>query len=124
LPTRQTKKQNNSDLKMSVLKKSPGLNPLVETRDVVAIKNKTGNLYESIAVMSRRANQISVNTKEELQRRLEEFSTYTDTMEEVAENKEQIEISRTYERMANSALQATAEFQNDEIFYRKGDLYK
>ena len=109
---------------MSVLKKSPGLNPLVETRDVVAIKNKTGNLYESIAVMSRRANQISVNTKEELQRRLEEFSTYTDTMEEVAENKEQIEISRTYERMANSALQATAEFQNDEIFYRKGDLYK
>lgn len=95
------------------------VNPLAETRDVVAMKDKTGNLYESIAVIARRANQISVQVKEELHKKLDEFSTISDTMEEVNENKEQIEISRIYERMANPALQATVEFFNDEIHYRK-----
>src|SRR2546423_12883774 len=95
------------------------LNPLVETRDVIAMKEKTDNLYESIAVISRRANQISVNIKEELHKRLDEFNIIGDNLEEVSENKEQIEVSRQYERMANPALQATAEFFNDEIYYRK-----
>jgi DNA-directed RNA polymerase subunit K/omega len=83
------------------------------------MKEKTGNLYESIAVISRRANQISVNIKEELHRRLDEFNVIGDNLEEISENKEQIEVSRVYERMANPALQATAEFFNDEIFYKK-----
>ena len=95
------------------------VNPLVETRDVVAMKEKTGNLYESIAVMSRRANQLSVTMKEELHRKLDEFTVHGDNLEEVHENKEQIEISRIYERMANAALQSINEFNEDKIYYRK-----
>ncbi len=94
-------------------------NPLVETRDVVAMKNQTGNLYESIAVIAKRANQISVTMKEELHQKLDEFNTITDSLEEVNENREQIELSRVYERMANPALQATTEFLGDRIHYRK-----
>jgi len=95
------------------------VNPLVETRDVIAMKEKTGNLYESIVVVSRRANQISVNMKEELHRKLDEFTVHGDNLEEVHENKEQIEISRIYERMANASLQAITEFNDDQIYYRK-----
>ncbi len=105
---------------MSINKKAlASVNPLVETRDVIAIKDKTGNLYESIVVMSRRANQIAVNMKEELHKKLDEFSSHTDSLEEIHENKEQIEISRMYERMANPALQSTNEFFEDKIYYRK-----
>jgi len=105
---------------MSTSKKSmASVNPLLETRDVVALKEKTGNLYESIAVMSRRANQISVNMKEELHRKLDEFSVHADNLEEIHENKEQIEISRIYERMANAPLQSVTEFIDDRIYYRK-----
>ena len=94
------------------------VNPLVETRDVIAMKEKTGNLYESIVVVSRRANQISVTMKEELHRKLDEFTIHGDNLEEVHENKEQIEISRIYERMANAPLQAINEFNDDQIYYR------
>jgi DNA-directed RNA polymerase subunit K/omega len=101
-------------------KSNSSITALVETRDVIAMKEKTGNLYESISVIARRANQINVNIKEELHKRLDEFNTIIgDNMEEVNENKEQIEVSRVYERMANPALQATAEFINDEIYYKK-----
>lgn len=102
---------------MSTNKKA--VNPLVETKDVIAVKNKTGNLYESIVVMARRANQISVSMKEELHKKLDEFSSHTDSLEEIHENKEQIEISRIYERMANPSLQATAEFFDDKIYHSK-----
>src|SRR3954471_3785021 len=95
------------------------VNPLVETRDVIALKDRTGNLYESITVMSRRANQIAVTMKEELHRKLDEFTVHGDNLEEVHENKEQIEISRIYERMANVSLQAITEFNDDQIYYRK-----
>ena len=95
------------------------LNPLIETRDVLAIKQKTGNIYESIVVASKRANQINVSLKEELHRKLDDFANHTDTLEEVHENKEQIEISRFYERMANPALQSLGEFMTDKIYYRK-----
>lgn len=105
---------------MSINKKAlASVNPMVETRDVIAIKEKTGNLYESIVVMARRANQISVTMKEDLHKKLDEFSSHTDTLEEIHENKEQIEISRMYERMANPALQSTNEFFEDKIYYRK-----
>src|ERR1700722_15291522 len=95
------------------------VNPLVETRDVIAMKHKTGNLYESIAVISRRSNQVAVTMKEELHRKLDEFTVHGDNLEEVHENKEQIEISRIYERMANAALQAITEFNDNQIYYRK-----
>lgn len=95
------------------------VNPLVETRDVIKLKNKTGNLYESIAVISRRASQLAVNMKEELHRKLDEFTIHGDNLEEIHENKEQIEISRIYERMANPSLQSITEFNEDKIYYRK-----
>ncbi|MDI9319212.1 MAG: DNA-directed RNA polymerase subunit omega [Phycisphaerales bacterium] len=105
---------------MSLNKKAlAAVNPLIETRDVNAIKNKTGNLYESIVVMSRRAGQISVAVKEELHKKLEEFGSHTDNLEEIHENKEQIEISRMYERLANPALQSLTEFADEKIYYRK-----
>ncbi|HRP88743.1 MAG TPA: DNA-directed RNA polymerase subunit omega [Edaphocola sp.] len=97
------------------------LNPLIETRDVAAMKEKTGNIYETIAIISKRANQINVSMKEELHRKLEDFANHTDTLEEVHENKEQIEISRFYERMANPVLQAINEFNTDKIYYKMKD---
>jgi len=107
---------------MSTTKKMvSSLNPLIETRDVVALKNITGNVYESIVVASKRANQINVTMKEELHRKLDDFANHTDTLEEVHENKEQIEISKFYERMANPVLQALNEFVTDKIYYRKKD---
>jgi len=99
----------------------------IETRDANEIKNKTGNLYESIAIIAKRANQINISLKEELHNKLEEFASHTDSLEEIHENKEQIEISRAYERMPNPALLATQEFMEDKIYYRKNedqDLFK
>lgn len=97
------------------------LNPLLETRDVPSIRQKTGNLYESIVIMSRRANQINISMKEELHQKLEDFASTTDSLEEIHENREQIEISKFYERMANPALQALDEFMNDKIYFRLKD---
>ena len=94
---------------------------VVETKSLVDIKAKTGNLYESIAIVAKRANQINIALKEELHNKLEEFATHTDSLEEIHENKEQIEISRAYERMPNPAILATQEFMEDKIYYRKND---
>lgn len=92
-----------------------------ETKNLTDLKNKTGNLYESIAIIAKRANQISITVKEELHNKLEEFATHTDSLEEIHENKEQIEISKAYERMPNAALLATQEFLDDKIYYRKNE---
>ncbi|HEX8279316.1 MAG: hypothetical protein JWR18_1847 [Segetibacter sp.] len=94
---------------------------VVETKSLVDIKGRTGNLYESIAIISKRANQINIALKEELHNKLEEFATHTDSLEEIHENKEQIEISRAYERMPNPAILATHEFMDNKIYYRKND---
>lgn len=92
-----------------------------ETKDLNVIKRKTGNLYESIAIIAKRANQINISLKEELHNKLEEFASHTDSLEEIHENKEQIEISRAYERMPNPSLLATQEFLEDKIYYRKNE---
>jgi len=94
---------------------------VVETKNLVDIKAKTGNLYESIAVIAKRANQINITIKEELHNKLEEFASHTDSLEEIHENKEQIEISRAYERMPNPAILATAEFMEDKVYYRRNE---
>ena len=94
-------------------------NPSIEARDLSQIEAKTGNLYESIAIASRRANQINTKIKDELHRKLEEFGSLNDNLEEISENKEQIEISRFYERMANPAIQATHELLSDKIYFKK-----
>lgn len=93
----------------------------VETRNLNDLKERTGNLYESISIIAKRANQINITIKEELHNKLEEFATHTDSLEEIHENKEQIEISKAYERMPNPALLATQEFQEDKIHFRKGE---
>jgi DNA-directed RNA polymerase subunit K/omega len=93
----------------------------VEPKKLSDMKDKTGNLYESIAIIAKRANQINISVKEELHNKLEEFASHTDSLEEIHENKEQIEISRAYERMPNSALLATTEFLEDKIYFRKND---
>jgi DNA-directed RNA polymerase subunit K/omega len=93
----------------------------IETRDLNELKNRTGNLYESIAIVSKRANQINISLKEELHNKLDEFASHTDSLEEIHENKEQIEISRAYERMPNPALLATQEFIDEKIYYRKNE---
>ena len=94
---------------------------VVETKSLVDIKGRTGNLYESIAIVAKRANQINIALKEELHNKLEEFATHTDSLEEVHENKEQIEISKAYEKMPNPAILATQEFMDNKIYYRKND---
>lgn len=93
----------------------------VETRNLVDLKEKTGNIYGSISIIAKRANQINISMKEELHNKLEEFATHTDSLEEIHENKEQIEISRAYERMPNPALLATQEFIDDKIYFRKNE---
>src|SRR5215216_7573335 len=93
----------------------------IETRDVNEVKAKTGNLYESIAIVSKRANQINIALKEELHNKLDEFASHTDSLEEIHENKEQIEISRAYEKMPNPAILATQEFLEGKIYYRTND---
>jgi DNA-directed RNA polymerase subunit K/omega len=108
---------------MSKLRRQQNANTsnVVETKNLVDIKSKTGNLYESIAVIAKRANQINISLKEELHNKLEEFASHTDSLEEIHENKEQIEISKAYERMPNPALLATAEFMEDKVYYRKNE---
>jgi len=108
---------------MSKLRRQQSANTsnVVETKNLVDVKAKTGNLYESIAVIAKRANQINISIKEELHNKLEEFASHTDSLEEIHENKEQIEISKAYERMPNPALLATAEFMEDKIYYRRNE---
>lgn len=88
------------------------------TRDVRELDTKTGNVYESLVIMSKRANQISNNIKEELHTKLSEFATSNDNLEEVFENREQIEISKYYEKLPKPTLVAIQEFLEDKIYYR------
>jgi len=88
------------------------------TRDVRQLDTKTDNIYESIVIMSKRANQIANNVKEELHGKLAEFASSNDNLEEVFENREQIEISKHYERMPKPTLIAVDEFLSDKIYYR------
>lgn len=88
------------------------------TRNLCDIAEPTGNIYESVVILSKRANQIAIAEKKELTRKLEDFKNDRDTMEEVFENREQIEISKFYEKQPKPALVAISEFENGEIFYR------
>jgi DNA-directed RNA polymerase subunit K/omega len=89
------------------------------TRNTKDFEEKASNIYEAVVITSKRANQISVEVKEELNRKLEEFANYSDNLEEVFENREQIEISRFYERMPKATLIAIEEFENGQIYVRK-----
>ncbi len=85
------------------------------------LSKNTGNVYESVNVIAKRANQISVEIKEELNKKLQEFASYTDNLEEVFENREQIEISRFYERLPKPSSIATQEFVDGNVYYRNAN---
>jgi len=92
------------------------------TRNTVDLEKETGNIYESIVIMSKRANQINLELKEELTRKLEEFAPTTDNLEEIFENREQIEISKFYEKLPKPQNIAIHELSEDEIYFRTPEI--
>ena len=88
------------------------------TRDLSQLSEKTGNIYQTVMIVAQRANQIAAEVKKELNSRLEEFSNFADTLEETFENREQIEISRYYERQPKPTLIAIKEFEEGETYYK------
>lgn len=87
------------------------------TRDMIAMAKPTGNVYETVCIIGKRANQIAVEMKKDLEKKLQEFAS-TDNMEEVSENREQIEISRYYEKLPKPTLIATQEYVDHKLFFR------
>lgn len=87
-------------------------------RDMIELSKDTGNVYETVCVIAQRANQIAAQMKSDLEKKLQEFAPYNDTLEEVNENREQIEISRYYERLPKPTLIATQEYIDGELYFR------
>lgn len=94
------------------------INSSIQTRNMEEIADKTGNIYKSVSIIAKRSRQISATLKEELNSKLAEFASTVDNLEEIFENREQIEISKFYERMPKPTILATDEFTNDEIMSR------
>ncbi len=94
------------------------------TRDTVDMERGTDNIYESIVLMAKRSNQLSVELKEELTQKLQEFASTTDNLEEIFENREQIEISRFYERLPKPVAMAMDEYLNDKVYWRRPEENK
>lgn len=91
-----------------------------QTRDTIAMSEDTGNIYETVAIIGKRANQIASEIKHDLSKKLQEFtSTVSDTMEEVSENREQIEISKFYEKLPKPVLIATQEYLDHKLVFRR-----
>jgi DNA anti-recombination protein RmuC len=90
----------------------------IEPKQLDDIKDLSGNLYKSLAIISKRSNQIGVELKEELHKKLEEFASTTDSLEEVLENREQIEISKYYEKLPHPTILATEEFLKEKLYVR------
>ena len=88
------------------------------TRDIMDLCDETANIYESVAIIGKRANQISLDIKNELSKKLQEFASVSDNLDEVFENREQIEISRFYEKLPKPSLIATQEFVEGKIYFR------
>ncbi|MBQ0073250.1 MAG: DNA-directed RNA polymerase subunit omega [Prevotella sp.] len=94
------------------------------TRNIMELCEPTENIYESVAIIGKRSNQIAQDIKQELNKKLAEFANYNDSLEEVFENREQIEISRYYEKMPKPTLIATEEFLNNEVYWHDPALDK
>lgn len=88
------------------------------TRDMMDLCVDTGNIYETVAIIGKRANQISVEMKNDLSKKLQEFASYNDNLEEVFENREQIEISRYYEKLPKPTLIAAQEYEEGKVYFR------
>ncbi|MEZ3520542.1 MAG: DNA-directed RNA polymerase subunit omega, partial [Muribaculaceae bacterium] len=91
------------------------------TRDMIELSEDTGNVYETVCIIAKRANQIAAQMKEDLDKKLQEFTTINDNLEEINENREQIEISRFYERLPKPTLIATQEYVDHKLFFRKSN---
>ena len=94
------------------------------TRDMVALSSDTGNIYETVCIIAKRANQIAVEMKSDLEKKLQEFASCNDNLEEVFENREQIEISRYYEKLPKPVLIATQEYIEGKIYYKNQEKEK
>ena len=88
------------------------------TRDMMELCEDTGNVYETVAIIGKRANQIAVEMKNDLSKKLQEFASYSDNLEEVFENREQIAISRYYEKLPRPTLNATQDYSEGKLYYR------
>jgi DNA-directed RNA polymerase subunit K/omega len=88
------------------------------TRDMMRMSADTGNVYETTMIIAKRANQVSVEMKRDLEKKLQEFASYSDNLEEVFENREQIEISRYYEKLPKATLIAAQEYEDEKIYYK------
>lgn len=88
------------------------------TRDMMELCQDTGNIYETVAIIGKRANQIAVEMKTDLSKKLQEFASYNDNLEEVFENREQIEISRYYEKLPKPTLIAAQEYKEGKVYFR------
>lgn len=88
------------------------------TRDTIELSQQTGNIYETVSIIAKRANQIAQQMKSDLEKKLQEFAPYNDNLEEVTENREQIEISRYYEKLPKPTLIAAQEYIDGKIHYR------
>ena len=88
------------------------------TRNIMDLCDDTHNIYESVAIIAKRANQISIEIKQELSKKLQEFASYNDNLEEVFENREQIEISRYYEKLPKATLIAAQEYEEGKVYYK------
>lgn len=88
------------------------------TRDMIELSKDTGNVYETVCIIAKRSNQIAGEMKHDLEKKLQEFASLNDNLEEVSENREQIEISRYYEKLPKATLIATQEYIEDKIHYR------
>ncbi|MEN6589192.1 MAG: DNA-directed RNA polymerase subunit omega [Proteiniphilum sp.] len=93
-------------------------NSNTETQDVMKLAEPVGNIYEMVRIISKRANQLSIEMKQDLDTKLQEFASFSDNLEEVFENHEQIEISRFYEKLPKPTLLAIEEWKENEIYYR------
>ena len=109
---------------MSTIKKeeAKSMSAYIETRNLDDLAARTGNIYKSINVISARSSQMNTKMKEELHRKLEEFASATDNLEEVFENREQIEISRYYEKLPKTTITAMHEFLTDETYFRDKEI--
>lgn len=88
------------------------------TRDMIEISQDTGNVYETVCIIAKRANQISMEMKHDLEKKLQEYASLNDNMEEVSENREQIEISRYFEKLPKPTLIAAQEYVEHRIHFR------
>jgi DNA-directed RNA polymerase subunit K/omega len=94
------------------------------TRNIVQIAEKTGNIYEAVVICSKLSNQINAELRQELYEKLEEFATYNDNLEEVHENREQIEVSRYYEKLPKPTLIAMEEFLANNVYFARAEYTK